>query len=244
MIKTGFSFTYDGERRVFTADGVHKVDENLTVNCIRREYSEYGAAEWVLYFENTGTENTRVISDILDCDVVFDIGYPKEKFKVGHLAEKDSPCVIWQKGMIPGHLYNFTDDQSAEELKLHKNYFSYWDSLTHSFNNTTGRSSDGTMPFFTFDCKNHGYVFAIGWTGGWKADFTYAKNEATLSVKTGLQNKTNFYLVPGERVRTSSILIMEYDTESDGIDSGNKFRRLIKKHFSHRSGNKIGRAHV
>ena len=232
MIKTGFSFNYNGERKYFDKSGVHKIDENLTVNCIRREFSEYNAADWVIWFENTGKENTKIISDILDCDTIITVEVPGE-YGVGIKTEGDYPAITSQKGCINGGIYNYNDAASAEEYKLCRDYLHPGFKDRYKYRNLTGRSSDGTTPFFTLTGGNKGAVLAIGWTGGWKADF-YHDVDGRISVKTGLQNKTNFYLEPGEKVRTSSVLIMEFD-KTDSIDYSNKFRRLIKNHFSHKA---------
>ncbi|MBE7036169.1 MAG: hypothetical protein E7403_02615, partial [Ruminococcaceae bacterium] len=98
-----------------------------------------------------------------------------------------------------------------------------------TFANMGGRSSEGMMPFFDTTAKNKGYITAIGWTGDWKAEF--AKKDNGIQIKTGLK-ETRFYLKPGERIRTSSILIMQYNADED---KHNKFRKLIKNHFSHKS---------
>ena len=230
MINTGFSFTYDGKRLNFDTSGVHKIDDNLTVNCVRREFPEYNAADWVIWFENTGNENTKIISDILDCDTEITVDVP-EKFRVGFKSEGEYPAVISQTGCLHGGVYNFSDEMSAEEYKLRHDYLHPWYKDKH-YGNETGRSSDGTTPFFTLTGGGKGAVIAIGWTGGWKADFHHDDN-GKISIMTGLQNKTNLYLEPGEKIRTSSVLIMEFD-KTDSIDYSNKFRRLIKNHFSHK----------
>lgn len=238
MIKTQFSFSYGGERLTFEGAGIHRIDGNLTVTCLRRDFQKYDAAYWVIYFENKGSENTKVISDILDCDTSVTIrhtSYPRP----GLLAEEGYPAIIWQKGCVPGSIYNYDDETSASEYKLHKQYFHPSNGNSFSFGNLTGRSNDGTSPFFTVDGGGKGAVVAVGWTGGWKASFSY-DNGGNVSVRTGLQNKTNFYLEPGEKVRTSSVLIMEY-SEEDEIDRTNKFRRLIKEHFSHKAESGAGR---
>lgn len=230
MIKTGFSFNYGGERKYFDNAGTYKIDDNLTITCIRRDFKKYGAADWVIYFENTGNENTGIISDVLDCDTtvaVKHINYPR----VGLIAESNYPALIWQKGCVSGSVYNYDDITSAEEFRLHKVFFHPAYPNGHSFQNITARSSDGTTPFFTVIGDGNGAVIAVGWTGGWKADLVY-DNAGNVSVKTGLQAKTNFYLEPGEKIRTSSVLIMEF-SENDDIDYNNKFRRLVREHFSH-----------
>ena len=85
------------------------------------------------------------------------------------------------------------------------------------------------MPFFDITAQNCGYVAAIGWTGDWKAKFS--KQEDGIKIQTGLK-ETRFYLKSGEGVRTSSMLIMQY---SNAQEKHNKFRSLIKHHFSHKS---------
>ena len=50
-------------------------------------------------------------------------------------------------------------------------------------------------------------------------------------MRTGLK-ETSFYLEPQEKIRTTSVVIMKY---TDGEDKHNKFRRLVKNHFSHKS---------
>ena len=74
------------------------------------------------------------------------------------------------------------------------------------------------MPFFDITANGNGYIAAIGWTGDWKAEFT--KSENGIQMKSGLK-ETGFYLKPGEKIRTSSTLIMGYTKEEDKY---NKFR--------------------
>ena len=95
------------------------------------------------------------------------------------------------------------------------------------FENIGGRSSDGTMPFFEVKSGGRSAMVAIGWTGNWKAVFTSV--EDGIRVQTGLQN-AQFYLKPGESLRTSSTLVM---ISEPGEDVSNRFRRLIRDHFSH-----------
>ncbi len=231
MIKTGFSFTYGGERKAFAEAGTYKIDDNLTITCVRRDFEKYNAADWVIYFENTGKENTGIISDILDCDTEIELN--NADYQKGFIAKEGYPALISQKGCVGGGIYCYDDATSATEFGLLTQYFHPGYPRGFSFANLSGRSSDGTVPFFTLTSKGKGAVVAIGWTGTWKADFKYDYN-GRASVKTGLQNKTNFYLEPGEKIRTSSVLIMEY-SDADKLSYDNKFRRLIKEHFSHKA---------
>lgn len=57
-------------------------------------------------------------------------------------------------------------------------------------------------------------------------------NPGGVQVRTGLEN-AEFYLKPGEKVRTSSVLVMNY---RPGDDSANKFRGLLRSHINHKAG--------
>ena len=94
------------------------------------------------------------------------------------------------------------------------------------------------MPFFDITASGAGYIAAIGWTGDWRASFK--KEEAGIRMQTGLK-ETAFYLKPGEKLRTTSVLVMHYD---DAEEKHNKFRRLIKNHFSHKSHSKATRESI
>ncbi len=70
---------------------------------------------------------------------------------------------------------------------------------------TCGRSSNDTIPFLELNLDDmNGYLFAIGWTGSWKARFAN-KGEA-VDVEIGME-RTNFRLLPGETIRQPSVLV-------------------------------------
>lgn len=70
---------------------------------------------------------------------------------------------------------------------------------------TCGRSSNDYVPFIelNFDDKN-GYLFAVGWTGSWKARF--ANTGKAVDVEIGME-RTNFRLLPGETIRQPSVTV-------------------------------------
>jgi len=77
----------------------------------------------------------------------------------------------------------------------------------HVLTTTCGRSSNDAIPFLelNFDDRN-GYVFAIGWTGSWKARFVNAGKAVTVEI--GME-RTHFRLLPGEALRQPSITVFE-----------------------------------
>ena len=47
---------------------VYTLEDGLRVTNVATKHEKYGAWEWVNYFENTGHENSRILSEIRDCD--------------------------------------------------------------------------------------------------------------------------------------------------------------------------------
>lgn len=227
-----FSFNYAG--KIYTEGdfqtGKLKTDKQLSVSVEKVEYSEFDAYESLLWFENTGDSDSAVLSDINDCDMVFPFEIDKTKRKPwGYIPDKNDLCVISMNGMVEAERYWENAAECATEFTFNYDYLCKLPDGKKSFENRGGRSSDRFMPFFDITVKDAGYMIAIGWTGDWKAEFTEC--DEGVRVKTGLK-ETNFYLKPGEKIRTSSVLVMRY---TDKEDKYNKFRKLIKAYYSHTS---------
>lgn len=235
-MKKEFSFHYGEKRCVFSAENnaVYEMEKDITVEVICKNYPEFNASFWMLCFENKSNSNSQVISDIFDCDTLLPLTYPRQP-RHGYKPVKGDACVITMNGMVDGRYYWENDKVSATEYNFNHEYLDKAPNCTKHFSNICGRSSEGMMPFFDVTANGDGYITAIGWTGDWKATFT--KKDSGIHLQSGLK-ETAFYLKSGEKVRTSSILIMGY-TELE--DKHNKFRRLIKNHFSHKSNTKATR---
>ena len=229
-MKPKFRFTYGEKEYSFSAKNSAKFEfeSGVSVEVEAKAYHEFDAVEWVLWFENTSDKNSEIFSGINDCDTLLPLQYPEAKHP-GYMPKKGDACVITMNGMVDGKYYWENDQISATEYGLNYEYLDKSPNKTKRCANVCGRSSEGMMPFFDVTASGSGYIAAIGWTGDWRADFT--KCEDGVAIKTGLKY-TRFYLKPGERIRTSSTLIMKY-TEDE--DKHNKFRRLIRNHFSHKS---------
>ena len=225
-----FSFLYDGKPHHLPIQNgqVFAPEEGILVTACQTEYPAFGATEWMLSFENTSSENSGIFSDILDCDTLLPLTLTELK-RPGYMPKDGDACIITMNGMVDGAFYWENDAVSATEFGFCKEFLDPAPRKTRSFANKDGRSSDGTMPFFDITALDCGYIAAIGWSGDWRAEF--ARCEGGIHIKTGLK-KTNFYLKPGEKIRTTSILIMPYTATEDKY---NKFRRLMKQHFSYPS---------
>lgn len=223
-----FSMKYNGEIIHSTFKRELELESGVVVTQNIKEYKEYDAIEWVLYFENQSHKNSGIFSDILDCDTLLPLKLPESK-RPGYMPKNGDACVITMNGMVEAGFYRENDKVSATEYNFNYEYLDKALNKTKIFQNTGCLSSNTVMPFFDVTALDCGYIIAIGWTGDWKAEFT--KCDEGVQIKTGLK-ETEFYLKPGEKIRTSSILIMKYE---DSEDKYNKFRNLIKNYFSHKS---------
>ena len=207
---------------------VYVLEDGVKITLEKKEYKEFDAVEWVLYFENTSDTDSGILSEIDDCHITLplpDIRVARPGFR----TTEGNLVVTTMRGMVDGNYYWESDRESAEEYGLHHEYLDKAPNKTKRFANTGGRSSQEWMPFFDINSGENGYLMAIGWTGDWRSEFTATPGGVT--IRSGLK-ETHFYLHSGEKIRTTSTLFMKY---KEGEEKHNKFRRLIKTHISHKS---------
>ncbi len=232
-----FSFLYDG-KDIFTHNLTVKETENnnekifeyltddgLRFTCTLKYYNEFDAVEWVTWFENTSDKPSKILSEIRDGDISIQFPYDEELPWCAYIPEKDNDMKvycpygsIWDKK----EFYCGADDFRNNRYVNH-----IYPGQTKHYKTSGGRSSQAMAPFFNIHRQNRGVVFAIGWTGQWNCDITRTNN--SVNIKSGIED-AEFYLLPGEKIRTSSAVLMHY--EGDFAHSQNKWRRLVKKHFS------------
>ncbi len=221
-----FSFTYGGRR--ISGSASMQVDAHLRVTVEAIDHPAFSAREWVLWFENPSRERSAILSDIRDGDFLVPLPPQPEKFR-GDIAVPGERAVVTMTGC--GGPYSTDDAASAREFSAVPRYFHPCRGRNYAFEASNGcaRSSESQAPFFEVTQAGQGAIVAIGWTGGWRAKFSNRGDG--VRVEAGLAHAC-FYLEPGEKLRTSRLLVMDY---ARGEDAGNKFRRLIRRHFSHKA---------
>ena len=221
MIKPSFSFSYNGvpfdklEKRIEeTPDGFTvTLADGVRVECIADYHEEYGVTHWVNYWKNPTDSPSGQISEIYDCDVTvpFDPDPPVTRKNRQATWEPETFRVVKTTGANVRE-----DDLSTKEVRL-------WAGQETESHCAYGRSALENFPFFDLTRKGKGVLVAVGWTGQWKARFI--RNEDSCRVVFGIEH-ANFYLKPGECLRTASATVLEY---RDGQDKAhNTFRRYIK----------------
>jgi alpha-galactosidase len=180
---------------------------HLRVTAEVRLYPDYpGAVDWVLRFRNDGPSDTPIIENILPL----------------HWAIASSPGDCWIR-------HDRGSDASAEDFEPLEEHFGPGGG-EHLESPGGDPSSRNTLPFFNLQTGDHGLIGAIGWTGGWKADFTYAKDGKTIIMASGMK-RTHLLLHPGEEIRTPRIVLMSW-TGGYWQDSQNFWRRLLLAHYT------------
>lgn len=233
-----FSFLYDG-KSIWNCEVQKMVSENeneiitelalsdgLKVTNIAKKHSG-NAYEWVNWFENTGSEPTKILSDIWDCDYVVPFEKDEKKGYTAYEADKDKVMKVYAPNGSNWKPYEFYADPDEVNGGNFLPYHLTPDQPHQSYAPTGGRSSETHAPFFNIKREDKGVIFAIGWTGQWQCEPD--RTDEGVHIRTKVQ-ETHFRLLPGEKIRTSSIVIMPYT--GTVIQAQNQWRRLVKKEFS------------
>jgi alpha-galactosidase len=176
-----------------------------TATCFKR----YPAAEWVLELQNNGSEDSQLIENIQALDVRLRTGYAHKPVHVHQLAGD----VCGERSFLPVE----TELEAGHPLALAP---------------AGGRPSNGAFPFFNLQYgEDEGLITAIGWSGQWRATLERAGTGPT-ALRADIE-KTSLRLHPGEKIRTSRILVMPWKGER--IAGHNRFRRLMLFEYSPRT---------
>lgn len=219
-----FSFNYDGKPAVLkkTSECENKTEYtvgNLTaVNCFQKKGNVY---EWLNWFENRSDHDTKVISDVCDCDIFLPLKKDVLPESGAFIADGECTLVYSPKGSDWTET-EFTCDVESYGTSTRK-LASMFPGSRKYFSATGGRSSQKFLPMFDINQGDSGYITAVGWTGQWFCEMN--RDEDGMKIKSGIE-ELSFVLHPGEKIRTSSFVIMPY---SDGIvKAHNDWRRFIK----------------
>ncbi len=154
------SFTYDGKKyvglgaavciqrgRITTSDGelltaAWEIDEMLTVRVEARYCAAYGQSEYTVWFENTGSQPTGVLGDVVALDYTF----------------------AGENGVARGILGDQQFWYTPYEIDLTKQ--------TAFFESKGGRATHVSFPYFNLVHGDGGTLCALGWAGTWDAMFT------------------------------------------------------------------------
>ncbi len=190
-----------------------RIDSNLTFTTIQgtdpatqleilavcEQYADFPILEWTVYVTNRGMKNTPPVRELLGIDTAFAMQAPLLQYGNGDAVGNDS--------------FSFFDRPLTEE--------------PFEMQPSQGRCCDGAFPYMRILSPHSktGLVLSIGWPGQWKARLSGKKGRAV--VQAG-QAETDFYLRPGETVRTPRITLMAF--AGDERRAANLWRRWYMAH--------------
>jgi len=180
-----FSFIYDNKAyKGFSADTFRPVSHHRSVqgkkecNCFVLKagdlqvtldtafYADYGAYEWTVWFENTGTQDSGVIREMRAADMAFAGANPVLK---GILGDHENQYRPYARLLAEGPV---------------------------QFRSVTGRPTHIWFPYFNLEHGDGGTLIALGWGGTWEAQFrtegsglTHFTASGTLDLCTYLKPK-------------------------------------------------------
>lgn len=164
-------------------------DGRLTLRSTHTAYKAFPVDEYLPELICRGTNATGIVEDFRSVDSVL----PGKSFVLRALkgtkaTERDFEAVHYRLGKGGG-----LDESCALATD-------------------EGRSSAEWMPWWHLDFEDgSGLVYAIGWSGAWRADFR--ADGASLRLTAGML-KTRFRLLPGEVLRQPSVLVFRRDAKT------------------------------
>lgn len=203
---------------------VYTLTDGLKITSVTTKYGD--AYEWVNWLENTSDKNSNIISELWDCSVFLPMPYEDEVKPSAYQPEFTKGTTVYT---AKGSNWSYDEFSYDAETKANNAYLGHIKvGQTKQYASSGGRSSNGMAPFFNINKDGMGYICAIGWTGQWNCSITRNSNGVMLKSKI---EDTDFCLFPGEKLRTSSTVILPYQ-QLTVIQSQNKWRRTVREHFS------------
>lgn len=217
-------FTLEEKREGNTLTAIYRFEGGLKVTNVLKKYEKYAAYEWVSYFENTSDMPSGILSELWDCNCTLPMEHEEDYRYKAYLPDIKAATKIYAPYGATVSAKDFYSDVDKADGYKRINHIT--PGQTKRYSTSGGRSSDQNAPFFNISKNGRGYIVAIGWTGQWNVQIE--RESDSITVKTGIED-TYFKLMPGEKLRTSSVVIMPYGEKEE---AHNKWRRLIKQHFS------------
>ena len=178
---------------------VAEINGSLRVRMEAKLNREFGATEYTVYFENIGTGNSEVLTDVRALDLRFE---GKEPVLRGNMGDLQSFYSAYEHDLTKGDKY---------------------------FLSTGGRATHVVFPYFDLVHGDGGTMIASGWAGTWEGLFSYNENSGTrVRIKTDVTLRAS--LLPGETVRTGSIVMLPYKGR-DYFNSTNLWREWFMKYI-------------
>ncbi len=186
--------------------------QQLVVRWETIRYDDFPALDWVLYFENKGSQESSLIEDVQVVDLLTDQRYTHPGSLQVH--------ALCGGGPNPAHLYPLVHQLAGEDAQV-------------TLSSGHGRSSQQNAPFWKIATESSSVVMGLEWSGTWRSEIALSRGSNQVSVRSGMQ-KTHFRLRPEEQVRSPRVVMVHWPGDTD--EASATFRQLIYAHYCARRG--------
>ncbi len=189
----------------------------LELRCEAIEFRDYPAVEWIIFFKNTGDQDTPVLQEIQ----AFDLSLQR-------MSNAEFTIHYANGGQIKPDDFMPISETLLPNTKL-------------KFGSTYELSSGQKMPFYNLEFDQQGMIVAVGWSGSWIAQMIRDADKG-LRVKTGVSTQfgydvestaplpwTELLLHPGEEICTPRMLMLFW--QKDRIRAHNIWRRFLLEYY-------------
>ena len=234
-----FSFLYDGvpvnssalvparEEKSGVLTEIFSFPDGLRIE--RKVICHGGALEWVQYFENRSDHQSGVISALKDCAIRVPLPHTDPLPVSAYQPAFGDLTAVYAPSGSDWSAFEFTDFPDTKRDNRYTGHLPVGEERCYA--PAGGRSSNAQAPFFQvhepLPDGGTGYIFAVGWSGEWTLKLT--READALRISCGIRD-CGFYLLPGERFRTASFVILPYN--GSVYDGRNQWRRLLRRDFS------------
>jgi alpha-galactosidase len=197
------------------------------------EFSDYPTVEWVIRICNNGETETELISNFKAIDILWETReegqIPELRRSLGSDARHDDYQYICdelrQSLWDPARTIRMDFDTNSAFRNVRNG--------SASFIKTDVRCSATWLPFFNLRTGNDGIICALGWSGGWFAEFAHDGTGKT-KVMGGMDH-LKLKLMPGKEIRSARVLLQYWI--GTPIHSHNVFRQFVLKYHTPQSKN-------
>ena len=187
------------------------------------EYADFPAFQLTVRLRNEGAENTAPIHDFNALDFRW------------NRADTTLPILYRTQGSDSRNDdFMFVGEDMRKSMWVHNrdvrmdsaSNSAFRKALNSSLFDSDDRPSATWLPFFNYKTGPDGLIVALGWNGGWFAEFNHHGNGDT-DITAG-QERLNTVLYPGEEIRSPLVMLMYWQGEVGHAQ--NMFRRFMLAH--------------
>ena len=200
-------------------------DEQTSIVCevTLEDYQNYPAFQYTVRLRNDGSENSGRIHDFKALDFRW------------NRADTTLPVLYRSQGSDSRNDdFMFVGEDMRKSMWVHHrnvrmdsaNNAAFRKALNSSLFDSDDRPSATWLPFFNYKTGPDGLIVALGWNGGWFAEFNHHGNGET-DISAG-QERLNTILYPGETIRSPLVMLMYWQGEVGHAQ--NMFRRFMLAH--------------